>query len=523
MDDSSPTAANTRNDNVDNDDEEQAGIRQQQQEEDGHVETAPMSSTDRAAAANTGNQSAPDADSVLVADVELVPPVVVATASGGVRDPTDSDILIPATLVVEEEEDDDEDDQEQEEPVGGVPSEPISELMVLEGQTLEEFRRQTAQSEPQEQPAAHEPATEVQANDPTKGRGQSSSRRRTSWSPILWIVLVVVLVLVVVIVVTTVLVLDQQDNGTTSASTGADTNPDGTNENNTGNDTVTNPTALPTPSPSWTPSSVPTQSLLPSVVPTTSLVPSSVPSSNPTQALGLDITMTNYLTGCVASTLNGVCTEPPFLTGFLFRGGDCAFNNFTSQPIQDYTCTDFPQNVGIYGGIPSLGSSESAYIVANADPGDAPGGSAGNALPPLFQGIVQEDSLYFLFDNRQPLPNRTQIRMWPANATVRDDSTLLQDVRFDSSCTNPLYILNVFGAHQVVFFQMPGLATAVSIYVATPICRMTIQVFVEARGEQAVTIANARALANLPLRKPRSFRTGRRVKPSVLLTWRPRR
>ena len=290
-------------------------------------------------------------------------------------------------------------------------------------------------------------------------------------------------------------VLDQQENGTTSASTGADTNPDGTNDNNNnGNDTVTNPTALPTPSPSWTPSSVPTQSLFPSVLPTMSLVPSTSPSSNPTQALGLDITMTNYLTGCVASTLNGVCTEPPFLTGFLFRGGDCAFNNFTSQPIQDYTCTDFPQNVGIYGGIPSLGSGESAYIVANADPGDAPGGSAGNALPPLFQGIVQEDSLYFLFDNRQPLPNRTQIRMWPANATVRDDSILLQDVRFDSSCTNPLYILNVFGAHQVVFFQMPGQATA--IYVATPICRMTIQVFVEARGEQAVTIANARALAN---------------------------
>ena len=315
-----------------------------------------------------------------------------------------------------------------------------------------------------------------------------------SWTPILWIVLAVVLVVVVVIVVTTALVLDQQDNGTTSASTDADTNPDGTDNDN--NDTATNPTALPTQSPSWTPSSVPTQSLLPSVVPTTSLVPSTSPSSNPTQALGLDITMTNYLTGCVASTLNGVCTEPPSLTGFLFRGGDCAIKNFTSQPIQDYTCTDFPQKVGMYGGITSLGSGESAHIVANADPGDAPGGSAGNALPPLFQGIVQEDSLYFLFNNRQPLPNRTQIRVWPANATVRDASTLLQEVRFDSSCANSLYILNVFGAHQVVFFQMPGQATAVSVYVATPICRMTIQVFVEAWGEQAVTIANASALAN---------------------------
>ena len=62
------------------------------------------------------------------------------------------------------------------------------------------------------------------------------------------------------------------------------------------------------------------------------------------------------------------------------------------------------------GQVPKLGSNEAVYIRANRDPG----GGDGDEETSVFDGVVTEGSVSFLFDNGRDLPAYTQIRVYPA-------------------------------------------------------------------------------------------------------------
>ncbi|KAL7567985.1 hypothetical protein ACA910_004571 [Epithemia clementina (nom. ined.)] len=181
----------------------------------------------------------------------------------------------------------------------------------------------------------------------------------------------------------------------------------------------------------------------PSPVP--SQPPSVVPSIAPTENCALEVNLS-----CVGCTVNNsdlpLCEERPTLIGMLFRGGNCSQNNF-SQPLTKVTCVDFNQQA------PPLGSNATVFIRANADPKDGlPGGTGGDSETLLFEGLVTEGSVFYMYDGGNRLPADTQIRMWPATGP-RDSSTILQDVRFHASCSQPFLLNNVFGSYQFVMFQ----------------------------------------------------------------------
>ncbi|KAL7567993.1 hypothetical protein ACA910_004579 [Epithemia clementina (nom. ined.)] len=181
----------------------------------------------------------------------------------------------------------------------------------------------------------------------------------------------------------------------------------------------------------------------PSPVP--SQPPSVVPSIAPTESCALEVNLS-----CVGCTVNNsdlpLCEERPTLIGMLFRGGNCSQNNF-SQPLTKVTCVDFNQQA------PPLGSNVTVYVRANADPKDGlPGGTGGDSETLLFEGLVTEGSVFYMYDGGNRLPADTQLRMWPATGP-RDSSTILQDVRFHASCSQPFLLNNVFGSYQFVMFQ----------------------------------------------------------------------
>jgi hypothetical protein len=153
--------------------------------------------------------------------------------------------------------------------------------------------------------------------------------------------------------------------------------------------------------------------------------------------------------GCSINTTKlPLCEERPFRIGLLFRGGDCSENNF-SQPLDRVSCADFPQN----GAVPKLGTGGSVYIRANADPKDGNlGGTGGDSLESIFEGVVAEGSIYYMFAGGNRMPADTQILFLLADGP-QDSSTVLQDVRFDASCSQPFLLNNIFGSHQLISFE----------------------------------------------------------------------
>ncbi|KAL7568000.1 hypothetical protein ACA910_004586 [Epithemia clementina (nom. ined.)] len=216
-----------------------------------------------------------------------------------------------------------------------------------------------------------------------------------------------------------------------------------------------------------------------------SVTPSIFPSMSPTTTCELRVS-----TNCTGCTVNitslPLCEQRPFLVGMLFRGGNCSENNFT-QPIDRVTCSDFPQN----GEVPKLGTNGEVYIRANKDPDDGDGDSES----PLFEGIVSEGSVYFMYDGGENLPADTQIRIWPSTGP-RDSSTILQDVRFHASCSQPLLLKNVFGSHQLVQFENE-LQGNVSCFSATSTnVRITIPIEALPEGDDILRVFNATIRTN---------------------------
>ena len=223
--------------------------------------------------------------------------------------------------------------------------------------------------------------------------------------------------------------------------------------------------------------------------PTPSMAPSMVPSTSPTE--NCDLVIDLNCTGCDINVTNlPNCTDRPFLVGMLFRGGDCSENNFT-QPIDRVTCGDFPQN----GEVPKLGSNETVFIRANADPKDEIGGTGGDDETLLFEGLVTEGSVYFLYDNGEDMPADTQIRIYPAEGP-QNPSTILQDVRFHASCSQPLLLKNVFGSHQLVQFENVPQGNVSCFASITSDYRITIPINGLPTGDDVLEITRATIRTN---------------------------
>ena len=261
------------------------------------------------------------------------------------------------------------------------------------------------------------------------------------------------------------------------------------------------PTADPSPSPSGLPSPVPSTSpTAPPTAPPTpppffittdvsSPSPSQVPTDTPTisSTENCELTIDLECTGCTINTTElPNCTDRPFMIGMLFRGGDCAENNF-SQPISEVMCTDFLNN----GQVPKLGSNEAVYIRANRDPG----GGDGDDETSIFDGVVTEGSVYFMFDNGRDLPADTQIRVYPAEGP-RNPNTILQDVRFHASCSEPLLLKNIFGSHQLVQFENLQQGNVSCFASAETNYRITIPIEALPAGEDTLLVFNATIRTN---------------------------
>lgn len=155
--------------------------------------------------------------------------------------------------------------------------------------------------------------------------------------------------------------------------------------------------------------------------------PTPAPSPSPTSTCIIDIS----LTGCPQynSTLDNDCDGRPQVITFRYDGGDCSESN-NLQPRQKFQCTDS-------NGGPSPSRQEPYFITA------VPTG--GSDL--YFSGSVGVGDKYTLNENKS-------FDKLSADMTISvfdtEGGTILQTNDIHLSCSQPLFVFDKFGAHQVV-------------------------------------------------------------------------
>jgi hypothetical protein len=164
------------------------------------------------------------------------------------------------------------------------------------------------------------------------------------------------------------------------------------------------------------------------------------------------------------------CLQRPEAAYFLFNGGDCSQSDNT-QPLK-FFCTD--ENGG-----PPTNIGDEAYIVVN----DAKGKSI-----TYFSGIVKVGDFF---------PANDGGRTFEADQTIQilspDQSTVLQNVQYHSSCSSNLELKNRFGASQLVGFynQLQGNVTCFNTFEFS----LMIDVPITIQGD-GITLTSLRAETN---------------------------
>ena len=124
------------------------------------------------------------------------------------------------------------------------------------------------------------------------------------------------------------------------------------------------------------------------------------------------------------------CVERPTAATMLFTGGGCEQGDNT-QSSSEYTCTD--SNSG-----PPFVVGEEAFIIVTDIKGDG---------ITYFSGPVSVGETFSLNDGNELFETDMFIMIY-----TPDQQTLLQTVQFRTSCSSALYLLDRFGAAQLVGF-----------------------------------------------------------------------
>ena len=115
----------------------------------------------------------------------------------------------------------------------------------------------------------------------------------------------------------------------------------------------------------------------------------------------------------------------------LFNGGGCELSDNNQGALGGFTCADF-------GPGPPTGLGEEVHILVTD--------IKGNGIT-YFDGIVRVGDFYPLNDGGERFEADQFITI-----STPDQSTVLQEVQYDSSCSQNLELKNRFGANQLVGF-----------------------------------------------------------------------
>ncbi|KAL3939461.1 MAG: hypothetical protein SGBAC_005825 [Bacillariaceae sp.] len=239
------------------------------------------------------------------------------------------------------------------------------------------------------------------------------------------------------------------------------------------------PTPVPTTFPSESPSATPTGTASPTVPvsasPTQCIPPPNCPSlcgepNPPTDQCseeciacppaGCDVSISITPDCPLLPCEWDVCQETPSRLQFAYNGGDCLETEFLrcagdtpdyctcdKQPLDQldwpigYTCQDFN------GGPPATNAvGTRSWIRAS------PAGS--NVV--YFEGVVRVGESFDATTASGQVATNMDIFIYEYDATNSGPGVLLQQVLFDSSCSQQLFLTDTFGASQLVEFQSPN-------------------------------------------------------------------
>jgi hypothetical protein len=170
--------------------------------------------------------------------------------------------------------------------------------------------------------------------------------------------------------------------------------------------------------------------------------PTAAPSPAPTNSCIIDV----EIEGCFNFTppFDNNCQGRPVIIEFRYNGGDCSQSD-NLQDRQKFDCFDVEPPVG--AGPPPTTAGTTSYILATTLGGD----------DIYFEGFVDVGDTFILnegliFDRIAADMNVTVYD--PAGsddpATIVDSSNMMQTMFLHLSCSQPLFLLDRFGAHQVV-------------------------------------------------------------------------
>lgn len=155
-----------------------------------------------------------------------------------------------------------------------------------------------------------------------------------------------------------------------------------------------------------------------------------------------------------------VCQETPSRLQFAYNGGDCLETEFLrcagdtpdyctceKQPLDEvdwpigYTCQDFN------GGPPSTTQIGTRSWI-RASP-------AGSTVV-YFEGVVRVGDSFDATSTSGQVTTNMDIFIYQYDAANNGPGLLLQQVLFDSSCSQQLFLTDTFGANQLVEFESPN-------------------------------------------------------------------
>lgn len=210
------------------------------------------------------------------------------------------------------------------------------------------------------------------------------------------------------------------------------------------------PTPSPTPPPTPSPTKPPTEA--PSVPPT--LPPTNPPTANAPVPCPLDLNI-DVETLCNLQPFD-ICTTRPYRMEFLYRGGNCGNTSFATCsgdaagecncqiPQEDNWAENkfFCEDIGT---VPApFDRNQTVWISAGSDKGDL-----------YFDGPVRVGDS---FNATDPAMVKVQanmlIQVFATDGTA--PGALLQEVLFHSSCSQELYLADIFGGIQLIEFEFIG-------------------------------------------------------------------
>jgi hypothetical protein len=199
-----------------------------------------------------------------------------------------------------------------------------------------------------------------------------------------------------------------------------------------------------------------------------------MPSSTPTESCTIDVEFDECFN---VTPDDSNCQELPNALTLRYNGGNCAQSD-NRQALSMVQCSDSTTNPP-----PSSGGS---YIVAE----EHGGGDV------YFEGFVDVGEDYTLALSGKSLPADMSITVYDPNGSsnpgdIVNVANIQQTLTFHTSCSQPLFLKDKYGAHQVVEWSN-DLQGIVSCFVAT----QTGPVTLTNNFNQAITLLEANIITN---------------------------